>query len=1197
MRRLKILHSADFHFDREHQEPSLASLEAFLAFGREQRVDLWVLAGDLFNRAVQNTGSSGFPRLIRLLQAMMNIAPIVAVRGTPTHDLPGCYESLQQIHAAHRFTLLDSRDRLAFLTAAGEVESVPRREEGPLPPQARLLILGCPEPSPDWLPAAADGAGGGPAGPPAAGLGTGMAEGMRRLLREWGAWRRRNADLPCLFVFHGLVSGATLQNGQIVGRGEVAIGRRDLAAVGADYYALGHVHLAQRIAGLPAWYPGSAFPVNWGERDAKTFQFIRMGGTPNGFAAEVRRIAFPHPPRRKLTLPPDGRIEEDLAGCQVWLEVPVTRESAAGVDRRALLERLHALGAVPGSRVSLLILPSEAVREARIREVHRLEEKVQVWAAAAEEELPPGVAARARELEAEARREGASPAGLHIRIRRLRLRGAIGIWKGQGVREIALDLDRYTPDLIALVGPNGSGKSTLIENMHPFPEMLTRSGKLQDHFFLRDSFRDLTFTDERTGDAYRALLRVDGRNPSGRVEYHLFRNGQTLSNGRREDYLERIQELFGSLSLFLRSAFISQKPNRNHPDLAEATKGEKKALFRELAGLEYLQGYAEAAREKARALEEEIGREQARAELLQPAVAVLAEKERLRRERAQELAGRREELAAVEEQLARLRAERRELEEAERRSLERRARLEELGRQAAALLAEKRALQEQAEGGPPAGRSREETEGRLAELEELKKREEELLGRKARILEAREAASAGYRAALEDSFRQQRLLEQRAEEIRRRVRRLRERKSFLEGRIAELEPALRLEVACPRCGHAFCPHRERGEAGLAACRAELRRIERSLAGQERRLASLAGQADRLEAPPPLPFSETLEVDRQLAEIRDRLAQLPQQDLRSVLAKAFEAGGRLLEAQRRIARLDGQILELEESMRRLDGVADGREGARSARVEAALREMEARREEVIQEIARGEQALLQADEEIGALGAQAERLQALRQGIDRRRREVAEWQLLERACGPDGIQALELDAMGPGIAEVANRLLQAAYGSRFQIEFRTTRLGGAGSRRRQIEDFQIWIFDLESGTEQLLETLSGGEAVWVKRAICDAFGIIRDRSTGQRFLTVFQDEADGALDPQARLAYFQMLREAHRESGRVHTIVITHSQEAQEMIPQRISIRTLPAGAEGAEPGETPAAAPAESEGAARRESPVSTPAPSAKKIN
>ena len=186
----------------------------------------------------------------------------------------------------------------------------------------------------------------------------------------------------------------------------------------------------------------------------------------------------------------------------------------------------------------------------------------------------------------------------------------------------------------------------------------------------------------------------------------------------------------------------------------------------------------------------------------------------------------------------------------------------------------------------------------------------------------------------------------------------------------------------------------------------------------------------------------------------------------------------------------------------------------------------------------------------------DKLVRLQAEIAEGRQERAEWEYLQLACGPDGIQALELDAMGPGIAEVANRILESAYGSRFRVEFRTTRMAGKGSKVRQVEDFEVIIRDTEHGSEQALDTLSGGEAVWIKRAIYDAFGIVRDRTTGTRFLTAIQDEADGALDPEARLAYFRMLEAAHRESGRHQTIVITHSTDAQEMIGQRIEMREL-----------------------------------------
>jgi exonuclease SbcC len=181
---------------------------------------------------------------------------------------------------------------------------------------------------------------------------------------------------------------------------------------------------------------------------------------------------------------------------------------------------------------------------------------------------------------------------------------------------------------------------------------------------------------------------------------------------------------------------------------------------------------------------------------------------------------------------------------------------------------------------------------------------------------------------------------------------------------------------------------------------------------------------------------------------------------------------------------------------------------------------------------------------------------IRARIEEKKKAASQWRYLQRACGPDGIQALELDALAPSIAQVANRLLDAAYDSRFRIEFRTTRIGGSGSRVKQMETFEVYIHDTEAGTEQELKTLSGGEGVWIKKAIYDAFGIIRSQNTGTTFLTAFQDEADGALDPEARERYFRMLEAAHTESGRRHTVVITHSREIQEMIEQRIVMDEL-----------------------------------------
>jgi hypothetical protein len=186
------------------------------------------------------------------------------------------------------------------------------------------------------------------------------------------------------------------------------------------------------------------------------------------------------------------------------------------------LDELQHDGCGPGSRVTIETIPTETVRAAEITERKHLREKVAVYAEASDE-LPPAesVLAKADELEADAGPAGAE-AGAHLRIRKLRLRGATGIWKGLGVDEITLDLDAYDAGLVALIGPNGKGKSTLIENMH-LACLLTREGKLQDHFRRRDSARELWFTDERDGAEYRALMLIGWSERHREAEYHLVR--------------------------------------------------------------------------------------------------------------------------------------------------------------------------------------------------------------------------------------------------------------------------------------------------------------------------------------------------------------------------------------------------------------------------------------------------------------------------------------------------------------------------------------------------------------------------------------------------------------------------------------------------------------------------------------------------
>jgi exonuclease SbcC len=295
-------------------------------------------------------------------------------------------------------------------------------------------------------------------------------------------------------------------------------------------------------------------------------------------------------------------------------------------------------------------------------------------------------------------------------------------------------------------------------------------------------------------------------------------------------------------------------------------------------------------------------------------------------------------------------------------------------------------------------------------------------------------------------------------------------------------------------------------------------------------------------------------ETELKRIRAALGQLDITAAQKVLEAAAQAEAKIAELTARIETLEKEAAELATKAEDLRTLLNPQIALDHAEAVAQYEQARADYTTAKEERATAAAKLEAAEKQLAGIAKQKLELEELRTSLASMEAEAAEWRYLSEATGPDGIQALELDALGPGIAETANRLLSAAYGSRFSIEFRTTRLAGKGSKTKSVEDFAIYVIDNELLTEQPIETLSGGEAVWIKQALYSSFAIIRDRSTGIRFLTAFKDECDGALDPESRAKYFQLLQAEHAESGRRHTLIITHSESAQEMIPQKIEMR-------------------------------------------
>jgi DNA repair exonuclease SbcCD ATPase subunit/DNA repair exonuclease SbcCD nuclease subunit len=1134
---MKIISTADLHYDRDRQAEFFSSANALLDAAKFHTPDLITIAGDIFDRATNNTRSSGFPELIEWFRDLASIAPVAVIYGTPTHDIPGSLDFLERIEARHDIVIC--RPNQTFVLDDDNVVT-PFEAENP-----RLLILGIPEVSKGWLLANKDDLSGDT---------TEAVKGaMRSYLLGLAAIRQEFSSIPCVVLYHGAIRGARLSDTQTLPPGGIEVGIDDLAQIGADYYSCGHIHMRQDLPGLPGRYEGSIYPKTWGELEQKAFSVVEFGG-------DQEAVNYPHPPRKKMSVKIGDEIsEEDVAGYQVWVEKTVP--AGTPVDTGTALEYLYKLGALSGSRYTTRTTHDETTRAKEITEATSTYGKVRVWAENTGVAIPADTEEKIHALDAESERKGLLHQPRRWRLDRLELRGAIGLWKGQKKEEVVIDFENLDPGTIALLGDNGAGKSTIVKNCNPYPEPIGGERKYQDLFYLRDSYSATYWTDMVSGLKYKAIKQIDGKNSSGKAEFFLYRlNGsgwepydEEATSGRKAGYEAAVMELFGTPEIFTRSAYIAQ----GGADMPNTPKGRKE-FFNELLGNEYLEVMSQSAKSRADGIEREIDSTTGRIEGLRYGLdqdGVLLTTKTVKTIEMEEekatLRGLEESGKLAKEQLETLKKEQQENESIRHQIRTLEGTISDTRNQIAGLEKQIVSFKETLQGIPAAEKALADDEERRAELERaqsdkaaLEARNLEARERHAQALEAVRLKRAEAREAYDEA-------DARVKSIDLDIKALESEKSALE------QKKTVIDTPCPKCGY-LAPN---VAAQLLYIDERLEEIvgDLSHAHEEMSMAltEKAATSEELEAiiDPEPPEYETYIMP----EIE---ALSPEQ--RHALQNKIEAGRN---ATAQIDAKEEQIRQLKEKLNTTRGDLEAAKAQEDVFIDGKVKEAEKEYEALRESYSSCSGSIKALEAEITGLEKQLADIEKRREEIKRledeigtKRTDLDTWRFIQKALGRDGVQALELDALAPSIAEVANRLLQRAYGPRFEIEFRTTRDAGTGKNRHQVEDFEIYVHDHEEAEPSLqvqtLGTMSGGERVWIMKALCDAFGIVREKNTGLQYMTTFQDEADGALSPEKKHLYLQMVEAAHAESGRHHTVYITHDSGIQDAIPQQIKVSEL-----------------------------------------
>ena len=1157
---IRIAHAADLHCCKEHQEQALKSLEFLVQCIKKSPVDLVAIAGDTWDASMLNTEASGFNGFIDAIRNIADEAPVAMIYGTPSHDTDGSLEVFRKINTRHPITILDPAQ--SYLLENGAVVV----DDGQTHPNAKAVIVGVPEPRKKYL--LANGTAGKDETEAL------LRDSMRKLCFLLAAKRRERAYLPCVMLYHGDVAGCSLQNDRTVERGTgIAISVDDLAGIGADYYALGHIHKPQPVGTLPAYYAGSIYPKDFGETHKAGFNIAEIDGA--GKPARVERVDFPHPQNMKVEGNADFSIDAlgaecDFSGKRVWLDITCTKEERVRLDEDRLLSELKGRGAVDGSRVTISDIPTETVRAAEITEAAGVSEKYRVWAENSGIELKDSVLKKIAELDAEISKDCAKAHGAWELVG-LKLRGSTGIKRGIHKDEISIDFDSYDSGLIALIGENGKGKTTLIENCHPYPQLLTRKGKLQDHFCLRDSFREVVYRDRDTGRMVKCLIQVDGENKSGSCNYFAYTSidgGATWEavpgvDKNSKPYEDFVAQTFGPMELFLRTAFITQRPTKNLPDLADATAGEKKTLFVELAGIDYLQRFADAAGERAKESAQAAHDAEIKAQMLLNTVSRKADVEKSVDEAEKLAAGKQSELEKVTADGKTARTELNAAQERATAERDRSFREKETKADADKIRAEISSLESERSKNESAAKGREENEKLIKEYESL----QETISSEQK---KRSAVNQANSARMNDYLAKKTEYDHKVMEIEKSCDDFANQRTAVERDIANARNDIKLherDVAeikdiCPTCGQKLPADKiAELEAKRENAQKTIKLIEDGITEKEERLARINTKISELaQEISEIAFEEPVRPKQEIFDSSVENAAVTKMNAIDI----NRAKSELETAKTAAVRIEGinaQLADKEKLLEQAVKTVSELEAKRDGTAESALSEAQSKFDSLTEkytaikaDIAATNATIEAGKKTLAEIAGQEAELAKAQKVVADANAESTEWELVAKAFGRDGIQALELDALAPGISETANRLLESAYGERFSISIETTRIGGSGKKTKQIEDFKIMVTD--DGETTTLENKSGGEAVWIKRAIYDAFAVIRRRNTGFAFLTCFQDETDGALDASAKTAYCRMLEASHEAAKLRHTIIITHSNEVKAMVEQKIAMESL-----------------------------------------
>lgn len=771
-----------------------------------------------------------------------------------------------------------------------------------------------------------------------------------------------------------------------------------------------------------------------------------------------------------------------------------------------------------------------------------------------------------------------------MKILKLKLRGAIGIRKGLGLEEIEIDFTQFNSGIIALTGKNGGGKTTILENLHPYRQMVSREGSLQSHFYLKDSYRILTF--EQDGSIYESKILIDAL--TGASEAYLIKDGMPVNDGKLGTYDIAIEKVLGSADLFFNSVFSGQRSK----GIAELKPAERRKLFYELLNLDIYETYLEQAKKELRTNENKLAEIEGEIKALQQdqtSIEVLEDQRvNLLNEQAK-LINRTNDLEIKRDDINKsihdLKVKLQLAEERQKQQREIKEKIEILNKSVDQLTREYntkviRYISEIEDNKKLIARNKKLLENRETIENKLLDKiyfTEQIETCKTFIIEAEKEHStfqknyseklkqlAGHEKDVNGLRNSHSELIRDLKEVRLQVLKVTEETSL----ISKVPCDEQTGSGCKFLINAYEGKKSLTELNTRKAELEAREIEseRVLHDSEAKLRTdkqLIDENYQLESTRLNNLISSLKND--IIKYNVKLKEVNDGNYEKLKEEAQNAENEIKMLEQNIAGTEKLLMEVnlsfDENNKRINGEILELHKKIDNSIQEKIKEISAEVASYEDDLLLKKQALellkkdmdksnadvTSLDSSIEQIKKNEERIRKLnaeKAGIEN---EIREWTFLTKAFDKTGIPVLKLENSGIEITTIANELL-SIFENKFRIVFETTKL--KADKKTFKESFDINVVEEEGVTE--LSNKSGGERVWIETALRLAVSLVV-RQQGKNIQTSFADEVDGALDLNNAHLFLEMLRNAHNKSGVHNTFFITHRPELIDLIPQRISL--------------------------------------------